>query len=65
MADLRLLLEGAVSLYENECTSLANTAAKEEKTETILAIDTIGTALYVIRARIQSMQQEHLKTAVQ
>ena len=63
--DLRLLLEGAVSLYENECASLANTAAKEEKTETILAIDTIGTALYVLRARIQSMQQEHLKTAVQ
>lgn len=63
--DLRLLAKGAVSLYENECTSLANTAAKEEKTETILAIDTIGTALYAIRARIQSMQQEHLKTAVQ
>ena len=63
--DLRLLLEGAVSLYENECTSLANTAAKEEKTETILAIDTVGTALYAIRACIQSMQQEHLKTAVQ
>lgn len=63
--DLRLLLEGAVSLYENECTSLANAAAKEEKTVTILAIDTIGTALYVLRARIQSMQQEHLKTAVQ
>ena len=63
--DLRLLLEGAVSLYEYECTSLVNTAAKEEKTETILAIDTIGTALYAIRARIQSMQQEHLKTAVQ
>ena len=63
--DLRLLAEGAVSLYENECTSLTNTAAKEEKTKTILAIDTIGTALYVLRARIQSMQQEHLKTAVQ
>lgn len=63
--DLRLLLEGAVSLYENECTSLANTAAKEEKTETILAFDTIGTALYAIRARIQSMQQEHLKAVVQ
>lgn len=63
--DLRLLLEGAVSLYENECTSLANTASKEEKTETILAIDTIGTALYVLRACIQSMQLEHLKTAVQ
>ena len=65
LADLRLLAEGAVSLYENECTSLTNTAAKEEKTKTILAIDTIGTALYVLRARIQSMQQEHLKTAVQ
>ena len=36
--DLQLLLEGAVSLYENECTSLANTAAKEEKTETILLL---------------------------
>ena len=63
--DLRLLAEGAVSLYENECASLASLAAKEEKTETILAIDTIGTALYVLRARIQSMQLEHLKTAVQ
>lgn len=63
--DLRLLAEGAVSLYENECTSLASLAAKEEKTETVLAFDTIGTALYVLRARIQSMQQGHLKTAVQ
>lgn len=63
--DLRLLAEGAVSLYENECASLASLAAKEEKTETVLAFDTIGTALYVLRARIQSMQQEHLKTAVQ
>ena len=63
--DLRLLLEGAVSLYENECTPLASLAAKEEKTETILAFDTIGTALYVLCARIQSMQLEHLKTAVE
>lgn len=38
---------------------------KRKKTETVLAFDTIGTALYVLRARIQSMQLEHLKTAVE
>ena len=64
-ADLRLLAEDAVSPYEDECAPLASLAAKEEKTETVLAFDTIGTALYVLRARIQSMQQEHLKTAIE
>ena len=62
--DLRLLAEGAVSLYENECASLASLAAKEEKTETVLAFDTIGTALYDLRKRIADMQEGHLQETI-
>ena len=65
IADIRLLAEGAVALYENDAVPLHQLGMTHDEQEAASAFDTIGTALYAVRARIQSMQQEHLKTAVE
>ena len=56
LADMRLLIEGAICLYEDDAPP-AFTLSKEHGQQTaVWAIDTIGYALYDLRMQIISLQ---------
>ena len=44
-ADMRLLVEGAIALYEGDAMGLQSMAHKNQQPEAAMAFDTIGTAL--------------------
>ena len=64
IADIRLLAEGAVALFENEAVPLRQLGMTHNKEEAASAFDTIGTALYELRKRIADMQQSHLSETI-
>ena len=60
-AEIRLLVEGAIALYEGDAMGLQSMAHKNQQPEAATAFDTIGTALYGLREKarlLQSMQAE-------
>ena len=64
IADIRLLAEGAVALYENDAVPLHHLGMTYDEQEATSAFDTIGTALYDLRKRIEEMQLSHLHETV-
>ena len=58
LSDMRLLVEGAISLYENDPTVLITPAAKAKQPEVHLALSDIGSALYSLRRHIKRLQIE-------
>ena len=64
IADIRLLAEGAVALYENDAVPLHHLGMTHDEQEAASAFDTIGTALYDLRKRIEEMQLFHLQETV-
>lgn len=56
--EMRLLIEGAISLYEDETTCLMLVARENAEIEAALALDAIGTALYAVKQKIYHMQRE-------
>lgn len=60
IADIRLLAEGALALYEGDAEPLHRLGMKHNEEVAASAFDTIGTALYDLRQRIAEMQQSHL-----
>lgn len=65
IANIRLLAEGAVALYENDAVPLHQLGMIHDEQEAASAFDTIGTALYDLRKRIEEMQLSHLHETVQ
>lgn len=59
IASLRLIVEGAVVLYENEASDLITLPDADDNPDAVNAFDTIGTALYDLRDKLTAMQQEH------
>lgn len=55
-AEMRLLVEGAIALYEEDAMSLQSLARDNRKPEAATAFDTIGTALYNLRERVRQLQ---------
>ena len=55
-AEMRLLVEGAITLYEEDAMSLQNLARDNQQSEAATAFDTIGTALYNLRERVRQLQ---------
>ena len=43
---MRLIVDGAVSIYEGECLDIATILIKQDRTDLCEAYDAIGTALY-------------------
>lgn len=61
IADIRLLAEGALALYESDAEPLHRLGMNNNEEVAASAFDTIGTALYDLRQRIAEMQQNHLQ----
>ena len=57
IADIRLLAEGALALYEGDAEPLHRLGMKNNEEVAASAFDTIGTALYDLRKRIAEMQE--------
>lgn len=64
IADIRLLAEGALALYEGDAEPLHRLGMKNNEEVAASAFDTIGTALYDLREKIASMQYSHLQETI-
>lgn len=64
IADIRLLAEGALALYEGDAEHLHQLGMKNNEEVAASAFDTIGTALYDLRERIAAKQQSHLSETI-
>ena len=53
---MRLLVEGAITLYEEDALSLQSLARDNQQPEAATAFDTIGTALYNLREHLRKLQ---------
>ena len=65
IADIRLLTEGALALFEGDAEPLHRLCMKHNEEVAAAAFDTIGTALYDLREKIAVMQRMHLQETIQ
>lgn len=63
--DIRLRIEGAVELFENDAAPLRRLALENDMLTAATAFDTIGSALYDLRQDIRSLQEAHSKESIQ
>ena len=59
VSEMRLLIEGAVVLFEEDALPLTKLAHTNGEHQAVVAFDTIGAALYNLRKYICELQQEH------
>ena len=64
-SEMRLLVEGAITLFEDDAGALCRLAREAQKNEAQLALNDIGTALYSFRNHIRMLQAAHHKAATQ
>ena len=64
IADIRLMAEGALALYEGDAEPLHRLGMKNNEEVAASAFDTIGTALYDLRERIAAIQHNHLSETI-
>lgn len=64
-SEMRLLVEGAITLFEDDAGCLCRLARDAGAHEANRALNDIGTALYAFRTRIKSLQEAHHKAALQ
>ncbi len=58
-ADMRLIVEGAIVLYEDDALPLYEQADAAGQQEARTAFDTIGSALYSLRRYVCELQNRH------
>ena len=63
LSEMRLLVEGAITLYEDDLTALITPASKLERPDAHIALSDIGSALYSLRRHITQLQIECYKEA--
>ena len=63
-ADMRLMVEGAITLYEDDAESICSLTLDQTDKHAAIAYDTIGTALYGLREKIRNMQLEYIAFSV-
>ena len=56
---MRLIIEGAIALYEGDAVPLLGLANKSQQYDAADAFDTIGTALYGLREHVRNLQTAH------
>ena len=64
IAEIRLIVEGAAALYEEDARPLHKLALDSGELIAAAAIDTIGEALYELRTHIREMQEAHTQEVV-
>ena len=62
---IRLLVEGAIALYEDDASGLYRLAMTQQKPVMALAFNTIGAALYDLRQYISKMPNDNLLKTTQ
>lgn len=60
-SEMRLLVEGAITLFEDDTSVLCSLARDAEKPDALGALDDIGAALYSIRTLVCQLQEEYRK----
>ena len=60
---MRLLIEGAIKLFEDDTCCLLRLAQEAEEHEGWAALNDIGTALYEFRRHVKVLQDAHSKEA--
>ena len=64
-SEMRLMVEGAITLFEEDAGVLCRLAINAEEREAHSALNDIGTALYSFRNHIRTLQAAHHKAATQ
>ena len=59
--EMRLIIEGAIALYEGDAVPLLGLANKSQQYEAADAFDSIGTALYGLCDHVRNLQAAHRK----
>ena len=62
-SDMRLLIEGAIVLFENDASSIMRLTHGKEHYRAQYAFNTIGTALYQLREKMNVLEWEHFQEA--
>ena len=61
LSTMRLIIEGAVSLFENDAMPLTKLAHENQERMAAEALDTIGEGLYSLRDIIRQLQEERIE----
>ena len=64
-SEMRLLIEGALNLYEDDTGILCSLAREAGEMEALRSINDIGTALYELKRHIIALQEAHYKAETQ
>ena len=64
LSKMRLVLEGAVTLFEDELCPVYKLIRESGVSAALLAFDDIGTALYVLKQHVIQLQETHHREAV-
>ena len=64
-SEMRLLVEGALNLYEDDTGILCRLAREAGKMDALRSINDIGTALYELKRHIIALQEAHYKAETQ
>ena len=62
-SEMRLLIEGAIVLFENDGSSIMHLTRGKENYRAQYAFNTIGTALYQLREKMIALEWEHFQEA--
>lgn len=65
LAEMRLIIDGAVALYENEAAPIFRIVQEHGTLTAATAFDTIGTALYHLQKCVSTMQEKHIAAATE
>ena len=60
-SELRLLVEGAIVVYEEDAGILCRLAREAEKYDALRTLNDVGTALYEFRRHLKQLQEAHRK----
>lgn len=63
-SEMRLLVEGAIIMFEGDAAVLCSMARDAEQHEAMSAMNDIGTALYEFRRHVKELQAAHRKEAL-
>ena len=64
-SEMRLMVEGALNLYEDDSGVLCRLAREADELEAMRSLNDIGTCLYEFRRQIRALQEAHYKASTQ